>query len=110
MLTVNQKEMAAWWEVVQTNQSWSGKFKESVEELTGRNPVLLHAAAAVIDEYVPPARNSDTEIADDESELLTNISRCDVWEDATARIQKYAWDYIVSRGEMEQKRLVQGIF
>jgi len=102
---MNQREMAAWWEVVLKNQSWSAKFKESLEELTGRNPVLLHAANVVINEYVP-ASNSDIEPADHESELLANICRCDAWEDATARIQKYAWDYIASRGELEQKRLV----
>ena len=41
--------MAVWWEGINSEKhAWSARFKESLEELTGRNPVLLHAAAVVI--------------------------------------------------------------
>jgi len=49
--------------------------------------------------------NRAGEPTEHESELLAHICHCDAWEDATARIHKYAWDFIASRGEMEQKRL-----
>ncbi|RPB23652.1 hypothetical protein L211DRAFT_849639 [Terfezia boudieri ATCC MYA-4762] len=104
ILILRQKEMAVWWERIKMERhTWSAGFKESLEELTGKNPVLLHAAAAVIK---GEALGIEPDIVPGqyESEILADICRCNAWEDATARIHKYAWDYIVSRGEMEQKR------
>ncbi|KAF8430307.1 hypothetical protein EV426DRAFT_13255 [Tirmania nivea] len=104
---LTEKEMAVWWERIKMEKhTWSAGFKESLEELTGRNPVLLHAAAAVI-KGEALGIEPDIEPGQYESELLADICRCNAWEDATARIHKYAWDYIVSRGEMEQKRFFE---
>ncbi|RPB17975.1 hypothetical protein L211DRAFT_799136 [Terfezia boudieri ATCC MYA-4762] len=104
---LTEKEMAVWWEGTKVEKHvWSASFKESLEELTGRNPVLLHAAAAVIKWEVLESE-PDTEPGQHESELLANICRCNAWEDVTARIYKYAWDYIASGGEMEQKRVFE---
>ena len=76
MLIMSQTEMAVWWEGINMNPEKHARFKESLEELTGRNPVLLHAAAIVIKEE---ALGSELELeaAQHESELLTHICRCD---------------------------------
>ncbi|KAF8438304.1 hypothetical protein BGX38DRAFT_911088 [Terfezia claveryi] len=104
---LTDKEMAVWWERIKMEKhTWSAGFKESLEELTGRNPVLLHTAAAVIKGEALEIER-DIEPGQYESELLADICRCNAWEDATARIHKYAWNYIVSRGEMEQKRFFE---
>jgi len=47
---MNQRVMAAWWERVgHEMNTYTAEFKECLEELTGRNPLPLHAAAVVME-------------------------------------------------------------
>lgn len=98
--------MMAWWQrLPATLQGLSKEFHEILEEITGRNPLLLKGYEEVLLSYALKLQNNQVGEAD-ENTLLLKIHKQKDWVETAARLEKYAKEYI-RNNEKEKKQYLK---
>ncbi|KAF8541845.1 hypothetical protein BDD12DRAFT_979387 [Trichophaea hybrida] len=122
----DEEEMHVWWKrTLPLFPRFGARFREALEDLSGRNPLLLHGVEKAVCEYKKLQKSKEDEVAEDKNEkeqpagqenevedeegsadengvIWRHIYESDEWIDAKSRVESYARDFITGKADTER--------
>jgi hypothetical protein len=103
--------MQAWWKrTLPLFPRFGSRFREALEDLSGRNPLLLRGVEKAVRTYKKYQKSKEDKVTEDvncgsEDEngaIWRRIYESDEWIDAKSRIESYARDFIAGKADTER--------
>ncbi|KAF8534357.1 hypothetical protein BDD12DRAFT_896092 [Trichophaea hybrida] len=122
----DEEEMYIWWKrTLPLFLRFGSRFREALEDLSGRNPLLLHGVEKAVREYKKHQKSKEDEVTENQNDkeqsegqeddakyedgsedvngaIWRHIYESDEWIDLKSGVESYARDFITDKADTER--------